>query len=228
LVQQQFAKSKVVIGTEQIEMMNRETIIRRVDGLLAKANSSEHPAERESYEAKAQQLMTRYQIESSEFADTSPIDQRVLTVTGWGNATRGVVSLYQCVASLNRCTGAGNTSRGEGVVYLFGRPTDLDLTMTLVDYLLPQLRMSIINDKPRSRMSYALGFAQTVYARLLEAQAIAAAESNALVPTNTDASEAMYSELNVKRAPRTPVHGDDLMSGEVAATNADLGQTRVS
>ena len=97
--------------------MDRETIIRRVNGLLAKANSSEHQAERETYEAKAQQLMTRYQIESSEFADTGPIEQRMIMISGWGNATRGVVSLHQCVATLNRCTGAGNTSRGEGYVY---------------------------------------------------------------------------------------------------------------
>lgn len=207
--------------------MDRETIIRRVNGLLAKANSSEHRAERESYEAKAQQLMTRYQIESSEFEETGPIEQRMVIIAGWGNATRGVVSLHQCVAALNRCTGAGNTGRGEGYVYLFGRPTDLDLTLTLVNYLLPQLRMAMVADKPRSRMSYALGFAHTVYSRLFEAQATAAAETNALVPTNTDASEAMYSELNVKRAPRTPVHGDDLSSGETAAANADLGQIRV-
>lgn len=208
--------------------MNRETIIRRVNGLLAKANSSEHPAERESYEAKAQQLMTRYQIETSEFEDPGPIEQRMVNVAGWGNATRGVVSLYQCVAALNRCTGAGNTSRGEGYVYLFGRPTDLDLTMTLVDYLLPQMRMAMVADKPRSRMSYSVGFARAVYTRLFEAQAKAAAQSNALVPTNAKASEAMYAELDVKRAPKTPVHGSDLSSGEVAAANADLGQTRVS
>ncbi len=208
--------------------MDRETIIRRVHGLLAKANSSEHQAERESYEAKAQQLMTRYQIESSEFEESGPIEQRIVAISGWGNATRGVVSLHQCVASLNRCTGAGNTSRGEGFVYLFGRPTDLDLTMTLVNHLLPQLRLALVADKPRSRMSYSLGFAHTVHSRLFEAQATAAAETNALVPTNTEASEAMYSELNVKRAPRTAVYGDDLTSGEAAAANVDLGQTRVT
>lgn len=207
--------------------MSRETIIRRVSALLAKANSSEHPAERETYEAKAQELMTRYHIETAEFQDASPIEQRAVQVDGWGNATRGVVSLYQSVAALNRCSGAGRTNRGSGVVYLFGRSTDLDLTLALVDYLLPQLRNAMITDKPRSRMSYAVGFASQVYARLSAVQAKAAQESNALVPTNADASETMRSELHVTRGPSLSVHHDDLNSGTEAAANADLGQARV-
>jgi hypothetical protein len=207
--------------------MSRETIIRRVGALLAKANSSEHPAEREAYEAKAQELMTRYHIETAEFTDASPIEQRVVSVEGWGNATRGVVSLYQCVAALNRCSGAGRTNRGTGVVYLFGRRTDLDLTLALVEYLLPQLRLAIISDKPRSRMSYAVGFASQVYTRLSAVQAKAAQESNALVPTNTEAAESMRSELHVTRGPSLSVHHDDLHSGTEAAANADLGQAKV-
>lgn len=207
--------------------MNRETIIRRVSALLAKANSSEHPAEREAYEAKAQELMTRYHIETAEFVDTGPIEQRAITVQGWGNATRGVVSLYQSVAALNRCSGAGRTNRGNGVVYLFGRPTDLDLTLALVDYLLPQLRIAIVTDRPRSRMSYAVGFASEVFSRLAAAQARAAHETNALVPTNTEAAQTMRSELHVTRGPSLSVHHDDLHSGTEAAANADLGQTRV-
>lgn len=209
-------------------MMNRETIIRRVGALLAKAASSEHSAERESYEAKAQQLMTLHQIESGEFEDSGAIEQRIISVTGWGNATRGVVTLHQSVAALNKCVGAGNTTRGEGVVHLFGRPTDLDLTLALVNYLLPQLRSAIVTDRPRSRMSYSIGFARAVYARLFDAQAAAAHSSNALVPTNTRASEAMRAQLRLGRGARTAVYRSDVDSGVAAAASADLGQSRVT
>lgn len=205
---------------------SRDNLVGKVAALLAKADSTEHEPERQAFLAKAQAMITRYQIEDEELeAGGAEMAERTIMVEQWGNATRGVVHLYSGIADLNRCSVAHRTSRGWAKVVLVGPEMDADLTCALVEHLLPQMRLAILNDRPRSRMSYAIGWAHEVTERLKVVQEAAAAESKALVPTNVAAAEALRSNHKVLSARRSMVDSNEYGSGALAGEQADLGRS---
>lgn len=208
--------------------MSRDSLIAKVSALLAKADSTEHEPEREAFLAKAQALITRHQIEEAELRiNPASVVERSIVIEGWGNATRGVVYLYSGVAELNRCSVGHRTGRGTARIVLFGTETDAELTCALVEHLLPQLRLAILNDRPRSRMSYSIGWTHEVLARLKAATEAVAAASNALVPTNTDADEALRNTHRLRSERRNTVDSAEYGSGIDAAGQADLGGVKV-
>jgi len=207
---------------------DRDRIVERVRALLAKANSTDHEPERQAFVTKAQQLITRYHIEQPELTESdSTIGEERIAITGWGNATRGVVNLYAAVASCNRCTTARTGDRNNTHVILVGSETDRQLTTTLVDHLLPQLRHDLLRDKPRSRMSYAVGWSIEVSDRLTEAQEAEAATTMALVPTNEAAREALHATYKIARARSAELRFEEYGSGRRAGQNADIGHTKL-
>ncbi len=211
----------------------RETLVSRVSALLAKAASTEHEPERRAFEAKAQALITRHQIDEAELGvGAGAIQEREVVVEGWGNATRGVVHLWAGVARLNRCAVAHRTGRGWSRVLLAGAEIDAELTTQLVEHLLPQLRLAILNDRPRSRMSYAVGWAHEVVGRLEGARVAAAveaaadlpgSEAAALVPTNTAAADALAEAHELRSERRATVDAGAYGSGMSAGQQADIG-----
>ena len=203
-------------------------MIAKVSALLAKADSTEHEPEREAFLAKAQALITRHQIEEAELRinPASVVEQSIM-IEGWGNATRGVVYLYSGIAELNRCSVGHRTGRGSARIVLFGTETDAQLTCALVEHLLPQLRLAILNDRPRSRMSYSIGWTHEVLARLKAATEAVAAASNALVPTNADADEALRNTHRLRSERRNTVDSAEYGSGINAAGEVDLGGVKV-
>ncbi len=211
----------------------RETLVSRVSALLAKAASTEHEPERRAFEAKAQALITRHQIDEAELGvGAGAIQEREVVVEGWGNATRGVVHLWAGVARLNRCAVAHRTGRGWSRVLLAGAEIDAELTTQLVEHLLPQLRLAILNDRPRSRMSYAVGWAHEVVGRLEGARVAAAveaaadlpgSEAAALVPTNTAAADALAEAHQLRSERRATVDAGAYGSGMSAGQQADIG-----
>ncbi len=204
----------------------RDNLVGKVAALLAKAESTEHEPERQAFLAKAQAMITRYQIEDEELrAGGAEMAERTIMVEKWGNATRGVVHLYSGIADLNRCSVAHRTGRGWAKIVLVGSEIDSDLTCALVDHLLPQMRLAILNDRPRSRMSYAIGWTHEVLERLKAAQESAAAASNALVPTNVAAEEALRSSRKLRTERRSTVDLTEYGSGALAGERADLGRS---
>ncbi|MEM9562955.1 MAG: DUF2786 domain-containing protein [Actinomycetota bacterium] len=221
---------------------DRRDLVARVAALLAKAASTDHEPERRAFEAKAQALITRHQIDEGEFGTGGgAIGERELVIDGWGNATRGVVHLWAGVAQLNRCAVAHRTGRGWSRVLLAGSEVDAEVTSRLVEHLLPQLRLAILTDRPRSRMSYAIGWAHEVIDRLAEAQRGAAADAAvdrgpgdgrsadaaALVPTNAAAADALARAHTLRSERRATVDAGAYDSGLSAGQQADLGQVRL-
>lgn len=221
---------------------DRQSLLTKVSALLAKAASTEHEPERRAFEAKAQALITRHQIDEAELGVAGSIGEREIVVDGWGNATRGVVHLWAGVARLNRCAVAHQTSRGWSRVLLAGTEVDAEITARLVEHLLPQLRLAVLRDRPRSRMSYAVGWAHEVVDRLAEARISAAAEvaaersgfgstevveTTSLVPTNTAAAEALAETHTLRSERRTAVDVGAYGSGVTAGQQADLGGDRL-
>jgi hypothetical protein len=138
-----------------------------------------------------------------------------------------VVNLYASVASRNRCTAARTGDRNSTEIILVGSDTDRELTITLVEHLLPQLRNDLLRDRPRSRMSYAVGWSIEVADRLTAASEAEAAASMALVPTNEAAREALHATYRISRARSAEVQFDEYGSGRRAGQNADIGHTKL-
>jgi hypothetical protein len=222
--------------TDTMTSEERRSLVAKVSALLAKAASTEHEPERRAFEAKAQALITHHQIDEAELGVAGALGEREVIVDGWGNATRGVVHLWAGVARLNRCAVAHQTGRGWSRLLLAGTDTDAEVTTRLVEHLLPQLRLAILNDRPRSRMSYAVGWAHEVVDRLSQAQMEAVAEAAAersrtevmaLVPTNTAAAEALAEAHLLRTERRTTVDVGAYGSGMSAGQQADLGGGRL-
>ena len=213
-----------------LDAPRRTNIIDKVRAMLAKASSTTHEPEREAFEAKAQALITRHQIEARELdqADSEIIERRI-DIKTWGDAARGVIYLYGGIAELNRSSAAHRAVGDYSQVILFGTEVDLDLTQTMVRHLLPQLRTHMLLDRPSSRMSYAIGWTHEVLSRLIAAQLATAAEFGALVPTNTAADEAMLAAYKLKSdSPATTVDSVEYEFGASAAGRADIGRTKLA
>jgi len=215
---------------EPLTAPRRSNVIDKVRAMLAKAARTDHEPEREAFEAKAQALITRYQIANRELdeADTEILERRI-DIKTWGEASRGVIYLYGGIAELNRTSAAHRAVGDHSQVILFGTEIDLDLVETMVRHLLPQLRTDMLLDAPSSRMSYAIGWAHEVLSRLIVAQEAAAAEFSALVPTNIAADEAMQKSYRLKTdAQTTMVDSAEYEFGASAAERADIGRVKLA
>ena len=113
-------------------------MLRRVRGLLAKAESTEHVEEADAFTAKAQELMTRYSIEravaeSAEPAAHVPVSRRLWPESPYVDAK---ALLIGTVAEANNCRAI--QSSAWGYVGVVGHPGDLDVVELLVTSLLVQ------------------------------------------------------------------------------------------
>ncbi len=208
----------------------RANVIDKVRAMLAKASRTDHEPEREAFEAKAQALITRYQIEARELSDAeNEVLERRIDIKTWSEATRGVIYLYGGIAELNRSSAAHRTVNEYSQVILFGTQVDLDLVETMVGHLLPQLRTHMLLDQPSSRMSYAIGWTHEVLSRLIAAQHAVAAEYNALIPTNSAADDAMQQAYRLKdESQTTMVDSAEYSYGASAAERADIGRVKLA
>ncbi len=202
----------------------------KIRGLLAKANNDgATPAEAESYTEAALRLMAKWNIAHRDLREHSVIEERSLDFTMFGRAQYGVARLAVMVARVFGCTGLrrelgdGNVGR----VVLFGRAAALDDAEMLIHHLVPQLMRDVARDKPRSRKSYAVAWADRVAGRLVELQEVVYSESNALVPTTTDADRAMTERYSVVASPRFRADSASFHQGRAAGTDADLDQVRL-
>jgi hypothetical protein len=121
----------------------RERILRKVRALLAKAESTEYPAEAETLSAQAQQLIAKYTIDEALLAartrePTMPIGRRI----GIDNPYEGPkAALLSVVARANRCRTVWHQELG--LVAVLGFAADLDAVELLFTSLLVQATAAI-------------------------------------------------------------------------------------
>jgi hypothetical protein len=185
-----------------------DRILRRVRGLLDKAESTTNEHEREALVTKAQTLMVRHAIDQGmlaaagkgQQAGASPEARSMIYTDGIGHidAKRNLLGV---VAKANRCRvvfflNRGRRSQGgEQRAEIVGFPADLDWTDTLYTSLLLQLyatgrpaRAAYTRDtKARGEKpvhgrqffdSFARGFIASVRARLAEAEQAATTQAD--------------------------------------------------
>jgi len=225
-----------------------ERVLRRIRGLLAKAESTEFPEEAEALTAKAQELMTRYAVDAA-LLDTgaSPTDgvgtRRVHVADPY---VRAKMQLLAAVAEANEVRLVWYSSLG--IANLVGLPADVAAVELLFTSLLLQVAQAMAaaeraqgrRSASRSfRRSFLLGYAHRIGERLQTARQRATAQAAAehgvdLLPVLRSRREAvekataeLFPRVRTSRS-RASVDAGAWYAGRQAAERADVGSRRSS
>jgi hypothetical protein len=224
--------------------------LRRIRGLLAKAESTEFPDEAESLTAKAQELMTRHAVDAAllevgpSMTDGRAVDTRRVHVQD--PYVRAKMQLLAAVAEANDVRMVWYPSLG--IANLVGGHADLAAVELLFTSLLLQVARALsAAERPSERRSasrsfrrsFLLGYAHRIGERLQTARRSATAEAAAehdvdLLPvlrSRQAAVEERVAELFPRvRATRSraSVDAGGWYAGREAAERADVGLRRSS
>lgn len=235
-------------------MNDIDGILRKVRGLLAKAESTTNEHERDAFLAKAQELQAKYAVDAEMVGAINP-DRR----EGIGHIrlveernSKNVKAKRELVMWLAQVFN-GKVIMGPRRAYLevWAHETDLKIIEMMYGSLLLQMQTAMARDEATYglygglsswRVSYAHGYVRRVGNRLAAQHdratadaAAAAGVSTALVLVDrsalvTNAQQAFYGD-GLKKARKIPTqaganaHG--FYSGVEAANQADLGQQRM-
>jgi len=226
-----------------------DRVLRRIRGLLAKAESTEFPDEAEALTAKAQELMTRHAVDAALLdAGPSPAGIEVSTRRIHVNDpyVRAKMQLLAAVAEANDVRLVWYQRLG--IANLVGVRTDLEAVELLFTSLLLQVAQALTaaerQEGRRSasrtfRRAFLLGYAHRIGERLRAARrqattAAAAERGIDLLPvlrSRREAVEAAAAELfpRVRSSrSRASVDAGGWYAGRVAAERADVGTRRSS
>jgi hypothetical protein len=219
----------------------------KIRGLLAKAESTEFPDEAEALSAKAQQLMTRYAVDSAvlDAGGGRPLADEVRTrrVHLLQPYAEAKVQLLASVAAANGVRSVWHDDLGMATVV--GLPIDLELTELLFTSLLVQATRAMTetgragSSRTRSasfRRSFLLSYALRIGERLEEARESGTAEAEAasgtaLVPVlaaRDDAVDEAVAGLfpNLRSMKSRISDAQGWHAGRLAAEHADLRASR--
>jgi hypothetical protein len=225
-------------------------VLRRIRGLLTKAESTDFPEEAEALTAKAQELMSRHAVDAAlldareKAPGASAVDARRVHVQD--PYVRAKIQLLSAVAEANGVRVVWYA--GLGIANLVGAPGDLAAVELLFTSLLLQVAQALAAAERQSgrhtsvrsfRRAFLLGYAQRVGERLVAAQRRAAAQVAEergvdLLPmlrSRQAAVEARVAELfprtRTSRS-RGSVDARGWYAGRAAAERADVGSRRSS
>ena len=223
--------------------------LRRIRGLLAKAESSEFPDEAEALTAKAQELMTRHAIDAALLADGPSADGPAIEtrrVHVRDPYVRAKMQLLAAVAEANDVRLVWYS--GLGIANLVGARADVAVVELLFTSLLLQVARALSaaertagrGSAARSfRRAFLLGYAHRIGERLRTARQSATAEAAAehdvdLLPVLRSRQAAveervaeLFPRVRASRS-RAAVDAGGWFAGRDAAESADVGLRRSS
>jgi hypothetical protein len=222
--------------------------LRRIRGLLAKAESTEYAEEAESLTAKAQELMTRHAVDAALLAAGSPSADDVTTrrVHVQDPYVRAKMQLLAAVADANDVRLVWYSTLG--IANLVGVPGDVGAVELLFTSLLLQVAQALAGAERGSagqsasrsfRRSFLLGYAHRIGERLQAARRRATEEAAAahdvdLLPVLRSRQAAveeraaeLFPRVRATRS-RASVPAGGWYAGQAAAERADVGQRRSS
>lgn len=228
-------------GSTPVTAQTESKMLAKIRGLLAKAEATTFAEEAEALSAKAQELMTRYAIDSAVLdseAHTSLADEVVTRRIRIDNPyPESKVQLMQSVAESNNARVLWHKSHG--LVSIVGMPIDLDLCELLFTSLLVQASHALTkagSDRttrsPSFRRSFLLAFATRIGQRLAHTRAHArdAASSQygkELVPILAERDEAVEAAFekqfpSITKFEHSAGNRAGWHAGSTAAETADL------
>ena len=226
-----------------------QDVIRKVEALLERANNTDFPEEAKSCQQKAQELMTKFQVEESSLfgsCKTETIINRKIEVST--PFTIDKISLLNNIARENFC----RVLRGKNYAVIYGYESDIELVLTMYRMLLNTMIIEMMTELDKFRgtldsqlvstiswkKSFFAGYAQTIGQRLREAKknqvdSVAKSTGNdkfALVLKSKEQSILDYWETidKLPGSTRSVSSNSGYGAGKSSAGRADLGQTRVT
>ena len=223
-------------------------MLAKIRGLLAKAESTQFPAEAEAFSAKAQDLMTRFAIDHALLEADNPrgligdvTTRRIMVDSPYSDA-KSLLLHSVCEANGARTL----WYKRFALVNIVGLPVDLDLCELLYTSLLVQSSRALdeLAESPQARgrsfrKSFLIAYAHRIGQRLLEAReraTTAASEQHgsALVPILAERSHAVNKAFTAMYPSTTEVRIEardhaGRRAGRAAAERADLtgGRERI-
>jgi hypothetical protein len=223
-------------------------MLRRIRGLLAKAESTEFPEEAEALTAKAQELMTRHSVDAALLAASASATEGIAVTTRRVHVqdpyVRAKMQLLAAVAEANDVRVVWYS--GLGIANLVGVPADVAAVELLFTSLLLQVAQALSAAErsmgrgagPRSfRRSFLLGYAHRIGERIQAARRRATAEAAAehgvdLLPVLRSRETAvgervaeLFPRVRATRS-RASVDAGGWYAGRDAAERADVGLQR--
>jgi hypothetical protein len=212
----------------------RDRLLNRIRGLLAKAEGTDHPAEAETFTAKAQELMTRHAVDEAvlrglQHEDIPVASRRVHLQSPYANVK---ATLLNAVAVPNRCRTV--LMNEYDIAVLVGTPTNVDQTELLFTSLLIQATRAMAEAGHRGarstdrsatfRRSFLLAYATRIGERLREAdRSTTDTYGTELVPLLQREADAVTAEFE-RQFPRLRQGGStsvDLRGWEAGRAAAD-------
>ena len=235
-----------VINYEGIKM---NTKLAQIRALLAKAEATSFEDERDTYNAKANELIARYGIDTALLAAEGQVRDTigVRDIHIEGPYALDKSSFLNCVYKPLHCQTIqiGNKRQdGSVLVKVHGYDSDLDRAEVLYTSLLVQATRGMVQDAfpgrsasstAANRRAWLLGFGRTVQERLTQAEARAAhdvrAESGNAGPSVelvlVDRERAFAAAYPNVVSVRRVLRGTGYASGRQAGQRADIGHGRV-
>jgi hypothetical protein len=220
--------------------------MRIVQGLLAKAQSTDFPDEAEALMSKAQTLMTEHAIDEAMVAAADGGQraevERITIVCEAPYATAKVFLLHR-IAMTNHCQTVRVGKGANQTIEVFGYGVDLAHVEALYTHLSFQATRAVLAEEftaRRFRHAFLLAFAGRVYQRLEEARRVAqaayeeqhASEGGSVALVLADRSgevehafKAAYPRTRRARTSTSSRYGQ--MAGDAAGRRADLGGDRL-
>lgn len=231
----------LLYGRTAMSTEDRDAVIRKINALMAKADSTGFEAEAEALAAKAQELMARYLIDHGDLGDTEldrPVMREVAVAGRYANARQG---LLMRIATINGVFTHTWYLGDDRAVRMFGRPATIDQVCTLFAVLDTQLLRHLPSvgvgrpDVRSFRHAFIVGFNQAVTARLRrklhEVEQDSPGVGLVLVDRRSE-GEALWQELNpgmrLRSTSTSLSNVAGYIAGDAAGSRADLGGARFS
>lgn len=231
--------------------MSTNSMKTKITKLLRKAESVDGTPEADVLREKAFALMAKYGVEQSQIDTNEATEMQTVEVNLTGAYTDCQGILLNSIAEILHCSPVAMTrprsSKIDSMV-IFGKKHHMDRVMMLFNILRPLMitgankaydaEPTYVRSSVIFKRSWMRGFAQRIGERLQEIENEHAADhgkggKSGEVVLLSDLEQAMAARAEQypflgHKVSRTAVHGGAASSGQDAANNTDLGQTRVS